>query len=369
MKKAYITVTNDLVTDQRVKRVAGLLAEKGIMVTCIGRVSANSLPVRTDSYRIRRFRMVFRKGPLFYACFNVRLFLTLLVVQGPSLIIANDLDTLPACFLASRIRRVKLIYDSHELFTQVPELIHRKRVQAVWKWIEALIVPKLSYAITVSYPIAEIYRRLYGTRFKVVRNTPPFREALHRQERKNGDKYLIIYQGSLNVGRGLELMIRTMEFLDNAVFIIAGTGDIEKELYQLVREKRLEAKVIFKGRIPPDELVSLTCGADLGISLEEDLGLNYRYSLPNKIFDYIQCRIPIVCSDLPEMARIVETYGIGIAARYREPERLARNIRYILKERGSGAWRDALDKAAGELNWEKESMEYLKVLEACGILQ
>lgn len=164
-------------------------------------------------------------------------------------------------------------------------------------------------------------------------------------------------------------MIRTMEFLDNAVFIIAGTGDIEKELYQLVREKRLEAKVIFKGRIPPDELVSLTCGADLGISLEEDLGLNYRYSLPNKIFDYIQCRIPIVCSDLPEMARIVETYGIGIAARYREPERLARNIRYILKERGSGAWRDALDKAAGELNWEKESMEYLKVLEACGILQ
>jgi glycosyltransferase involved in cell wall biosynthesis len=368
VKRAYISVTNDLVTDQRVARVARLLAETGFKVCCIGRVIAGSMPVVSDFCRARRFWMLFRKGPLFYACYNVRLFFTLLLVSRPSLFIAIDLDTLPACYLASRIRRAKLIFDSHEFFTQVPELVHRKTVQSIWKWIEGTIVPRISFAVTVSYPIAEIYRRLYGTRFRVVRNTPPFRKAPERRVKEEGEKRIIIYQGALNVGRGLELMINTMELLEDTVFLIVGTGDIERELRDLVRKKGLEEKVVFKGRVPPDELLALTSGADLGISLEEDLGLSYRYSLPNKIFDYIQSRIPVLCSNLPEMARIVETYGIGVAARYREPERLAGNIRYMLEERKAGAWRDALEKAAGELNWEKESKEFLKVLGDCGVL-
>ncbi len=86
--------------------------------------------------------------------------------------ISNDLDTLPANYIASRIRGVPLIYDSHELFTQVPELIHRKAVQSAWKFIERILLPKLQHAVTVNYSIATIYRRLYGTRFKVVRNVP-----------------------------------------------------------------------------------------------------------------------------------------------------------------------------------------------------
>jgi glycosyltransferase involved in cell wall biosynthesis len=367
LKRAYIAVTNDLATDQRVMRVTSLLMGQGVAVTCFGRRLRNSPAVTGTGSSIRLFRLLFNKGPMFYACFNIRLFLTLLFVPEPALFISNDLDTLPACRLAARIRKVKLIYDSHEFFTQVPELIHRKRVQSVWKWIEHRIVPHLSYAVTVSYSIAEIYRRLHGTRFRVVRNVPALRTPPPEVPGKEDGKRVIIYQGALNVGRGLELMIDTMQYLEDTVFMIVGTGDIETDLKRMVEEKGLGGKVVFKGRLSPEELYPLTCSADLGISLEEDLGLNYRYALPNKIFDYVQCRIPVLCSALPEMAKVVEAYGIGVAARYREPERLAKIIRYMLCERSEGAWREALDRAAGELNWENESKEYLALLGECGI--
>lgn len=365
-KRVYISVINDLATDQRVGRVAKLLAEQGFEVCCIGRRLKDSPELRNRPFKYRRFRMVFTRGPLFYACFNLRLVLTLLLVKRPLLYISNDLDTLPANFVASRFRKVKLIYDSHELFTQVPELINRKKVQAIWKWIEFKIVPKLRYALTVNYSIATIYRRLYGTRFRVVRNVPERLDLV--QAKKSAGKKIIIYQGALNVGRGLELIIDAMQYIPDAVFLMLGTGDIEKELKQRVEQKKVEDRVEFGGRVLPEDLFELTMKADLGISLEEDLGLNYRYSLPNKLFDYIQCRVPVLCSALPEMSRIVDSYGIGVTTRERDPEKIAGIIRYMLKERSGGAWREALDRAALELCWENESGNYLDLLKDCGVL-
>jgi glycosyltransferase involved in cell wall biosynthesis len=360
-------VINDLATDQRVGRVAKLLAEQGFNVLCIGRRMKGSPDLRNRPYKLRRYRMLFTGGPLFYACFNMRLFLTLLFAKSPALFISNDLDTLAANFLASRIRRVPLIYDSHELFTQVPELIHRKRVQAIWKWIEYVLVPKLHYALTVNYSIATIYRRLYGTSFRVVRNVPERLEYIPPKGRPDG-KQIIIYQGALNVGRGLELVIDAMQYIPDALFMLVGSGDIEEELKQQVLNKKLDDRVEFRGRVLPEDLVGLTVSADLGISLEEDLGLNYRYSLPNKLFDYIQCRVPVLCSSLPEMSRIVDSYGIGISTGEKEAEKIAGIIRYMLKERAGGAWREALDRAADDLCWEKESAVYLELLKDCGVL-
>ena len=370
MKRVYIAVINDLVTDQRVHRVADLLQERGMEVTCIGRRLRNSPDLEGVGFKHRRFRMLFTKGPLFYACFNVRLLITLLFVRKPILFVANDLDTLPASFMASRIRKVKLIYDSHELFTQVPELIDRPRVQRFWKWIEYWYVTRLDHALTVNQSIAEIYRRLYKTRFRVVRNVPVKREPCPDQQAKKdfAGKKVIIYQGALNVGRGLELVIETMQYLDNTVFLVVGSGDIDAALRTMVEEMDLGEKVFFKGRLSPRELFPLTCAADLGISLEEDRGLNYRYALPNKLFDYIQARVPVLCSALPEMARIVNTFGVGITTMENDPRKLAGIIRYMLEERSEGAWREALDQAATELCWENESRVYLELLSVCGIL-
>jgi glycosyltransferase involved in cell wall biosynthesis len=344
-----------------------MLMEQGMDVTCIGRRLKSSPPPQGKGFKVYRFRMIFTRGPLFYLFFNKRLFLKLLFVPAPALFIANDLDTLPAVFLAARIRRVKLIYDSHEFFTQVPELLQRNRVQAIWKWIESRLVPRLEYAITVSYPIAEIYRRLYGTRFRVVRNVP---ERLRGNPKRYspGTRPVMIYQGALNVGRGLELMINSMKYMEEVILVIAGSGDIEAELMELVKAEALSDRVIFRGRLDPRELVPLTCEARVGISLEEDLGLNYRYALPNKLFDYIQCGLPVICSNLPEMAKIVEGYGIGVVIRNRDPQNIARVVRFILDEQEAGAWEGALARASEELCWERESGQYLAVVKDCGVI-
>jgi glycosyltransferase involved in cell wall biosynthesis len=236
--------------------------------------------------------------------------------------------------------------------------------------MERAMVPRIRYAVTVNYSIATIYRRLYGTPFRVVRNMPEriaYEARIVRPEQGGRDQ-MIIYQGALNVGRGLELMIDAMQYVEESRFVIAGSGDIDEELRRRVEEHGVGDRVEFIGRLLPKDLTALTMRADLGISLEEDLGLNYRYTLPNKLFDYIQCRVPVLCSSLPEMARIVESYGVGVATGERDPEKLAAIIRYMLKERSGGAWKEALEKAAEELCWEEESVVYLDLLRECGVI-
>ncbi len=370
MKRVYIAVINDLATDQRVHRVAGLLAGERVDTTCIGRRLTHSPEPQAFPFKIHRFSLLFNRGPLFYASYNLLLCLKLLTVRKPDLVISNDLDTLPACFLASRIRRVPLIYDSHELFTRTPELIGRKRVQRFWLWIESLLVPRVRFALTVNQSLATMYRRLYGTPFRVVRNMPE-RLDIGPEDNdpgKGGEPPMIIYQGALNVGRGIESVIDAVFYLEGVRFVIAGTGDIEQDLKARVRNRGMEDRVEFTGRLLPGDLTDLTRKADLGISLEEDRGLNYRYALPNKLFDYIQCRVPVLCSALPEMERIIDSYGVGIATGERDPEKLAEIIRYMLKEGSSGSWKEALEQAAGDLCWEKESVIYREMLEECGVI-
>lgn len=299
--------------------------------------------------------MWFRKGPLFYAAFNIRLAWWLLFSKC-DILLANDLDTLPANILAGKIRRKPVVYDSHEFFTEVPELIGRPMVRKIWEWLERRLLPHVRAAYTVCDSIAGIYSHKYGIPFSVIRNLP---FSIPQEETKGvlGDDRLkpaIIYQGALNLGRGLENAIRAMRFIPEAQLILAGGGDKESELRQLASTVSPD-NVIFTGRLPLEKLTELTSHASLGISLEEDLGLNYRYALPNKLFDYIQARIPVMVSDLPEMRKIVETYQTGMVADSSDPEKLASLFREALFNADLRAtWKPGLDKAALELTWENE---------------
>lgn len=356
MKRIIVSVTNDLAADNRVFRMCATLYEMGIEVKLIGRRLPASLPLAPRPYVTRRMRLLFTKGPLFYAEFNLRLFFYLLFSRF-DMLLANDLDTLPANFLVARIRRKELVYDSHEYFTQVPELIGRPTVQGVWEWLEKQMVPHLKYAVTVCESIAAIYQQQYQVPFRVVRNLPvkAERKAIPAEKRVNESRPIILYQGALNVGRGLEQAIRAMELLDGALLVLAGSGDIEKELYHLVTALRLEERVKFAGRLPVEELGWLTRQASLGISIEEDLGLNYRYALPNKLFDYIQARVPVVVSNLPEMKRVVEYFRVGLVSGSHEPAQLAGIFREALfNESRRVEWQKNLEIAAAELTWEKE---------------
>lgn len=359
MKKVSLSVINDLVTDNRVHKVATSLQNMGFEPVLIGRVLPESRPVER-TYQTRRMKLLFRKGPLFYFEYNLRLLFCLLRLK-PDVFVANDLDTLLANYLASRIRRKPLVYDSHEYFTEVPELVNRPRVKAIWEKIEKAIVPRVDAAYTVCESIAEVYRSKYGVDFKVVRNLPVRTSSMNTDQMtsnhqiSNKKAKVILYQGALNLGRGLEDTIKAMQFIDEAELWLSGDGDLTQNLKKLVEELKLELKVNFLGRLPFQELIEVTCKADLGISLEEDLGLNYRFALPNKLFDYVQAGVPVLVSDLPEMRRIVEQYQIGMIAETHQRKELAALMKEALfdQERRS-AWMKNLPLAATELCWENE---------------
>ncbi len=342
-------------TDNRVHKVAVSLQKMGFELVLIGRLLPKSQAVERD-YQTHRMRLLFRKGAMFYLEYNIRLFLYLLKSEI-DVFVANDLDTLPANYLASRIKHKPLVYDSHEYFTEVPELIGRPVVKAIWSWLEKLLVPKVDAAYTVCNSIANVYRDLCKVDFKVVRNLPVCSKVDQpkSQEKALDQPKVILYQGALNLGRGVGAAIRSMPYLEGVELWLAGDGDLAIQLKELVVEMGLESKVKFLGRLPINQLSEITQQADLGISLEEDLGLNYRFALPNKLFDYIQAGVPVLVSNLPEMMQIVEHYQIGAIAETHQRKVLAELMRDALFDQEKRlVWKQNLSKAAIELCWENE---------------
>ena len=364
MQRIIVSVINDLTTDQRVAKVCSSLKTLGFDVLLVGRKYKNSIPLNRN-YQTHRMNTFFKKGMLSYVEFSIRLFF-FLFFKKKHILLANDLDTLLSNFLISKIQNKKLVYDSHELFLEVPELINRPKKQSIWQKIETYILPKLKNTYTVCQSIADYYNTKYQTNFKVVRNLPVLNNVQSNDvinhnsienQLKAKDKRLktIIYQGAINVGRGLELMIDTMQYLDNCQFIIVGDGEITKEIKQLINHKKMNNKVFLLGKKTPLELKEITPQADLGISIEEDLGLNYHFVLPNKLFDYIHANIPVLVSDLPEMKQIILDYKVGEVIQNRSPELLAKQIQRILVKESS-FWDENLKKATLDLQWQKEEI-------------
>jgi glycosyltransferase involved in cell wall biosynthesis len=349
LKKIIISVSNDLTTDQRVEKISNTLISNNYELLLIGRKLKSSIPI-SRKYEVRRIKLLFNKGFLFYAEFNIRLFFKLLFLKK-DLLISNDLDTLLPNYLVSKLQSKKIIYDSHELFTEIPELVHRPHVKNIWAKLERHILPKLNNCYTVSNSIADYYTNKYNTSFSTIRNLPTVKNTVPGvfPFPTNGKK-VILYQGTINIGRGLELMIETMNHLDNHIFVIIGTGDIIEDLKKKNIELITDNTIYFLGKLLPSEMQKLTPLADVGISLEEDLGLNYRYALPNKIFDYLHAEIPVLVSDLPEMKNIIDTYQFGEIATNRDPKLLARQIENLLKNDFSSAIKAAKQK----LTWENE---------------
>ena len=356
LKKIIVSITNDISTDQRVEKVCNTLLNAGYEILLIGKKNENSKPLERN-YSTKRISVFFKKGILFYAEFNLKLFFTLLFTKK-NMLLANDLDTLLPNYLVSLLQRKKIVYDSHELFPEIPELVNRPFAKKIWTVLEKTILPKLKNTYTVCNSIAAFYNDKYATDFKTIINLPTKKEIVKTTFPFNyTDEKIILYQGAINVGRGLELMIETMSFLENCIFVIIGDGDIFESLKEKAITKNLTHKVYFLGRKNPKELHKITPLANLGISIEEDLGLNYRFALPNKIFDYIQANVPILVSDLPEMKSVVLNYKVGEIVTNRDPKKLAHQIENLLKK----DFTITLEKAKKSLIWEHQEELLLSI--------
>lgn len=361
-QRIILVVSNDLSCDARVHKMATTLTNARYSVLVLGRKLPQSLPLSEMPYEQRRLRFLCNKGALFYAEMNIRFFFFLLFRKF-DLATANDLDTLLAVYCATKIRRKALVYDSHEYFTEVPELQQRPRVKRIWQGIERRIFPKLRNAMTVCESIAKIYQQKYHTNVEVVRNVPFLQSTqIVSVNLQLPSKHVVLYQGALNLGRGLEMLIESMQFMTDVCLLLVGDGDKMVELKQLTQEKGVTEKVIFTGKIPFEKLPSYTQLATIGVSVEEDLGDNYRYALPNKLFDYIHARKPVLVSDLPEMRNIVETYRCGEVLQNRAPELVARQIQSLLQNTSQlQIYAQQSRKASEELCWQREEEKILQL--------
>ena len=347
-------------------RTSTALAAAGYDVLLVGRTLPNSRPLAADlPYAQHRLECYFDRGKLFYLEFTLRLAWFLLRQRPPAVYGAVDLDTVLPVWLAACLKRRPWVYDAHELFTEVPEVVARPAIQRLWRRIEAFAVPRATRAYTVGPALADVFRRRYGRPFGVVRNVPNQQTARPAAPGSvlptpplPAAPPVILYQGALNVGRGLEELLDAMPLLSVAArLVICGEGDLSKALRaRVAADPALAACVEFRGYVVPTELRALTRHARVGVMLLENTGLSYYYSLANKFFDYVHAGVPQVCIDFPEYRALNHEYEVALLVPDLAPAGLAAALSRVLADEAYHAQLAATcARAACAWNWERES--------------
>lgn len=358
-KNIYCLVTNDLNQDQRMHRICGSLQKIGYQPILIGRKKPYSPTLLSLPFAQVRLKCIFNKGFLFYAEYNLRL-IKYLISHRPELVYAVDLDTIMPAVLYKKLFSAKVIFDAHEYFTEVPEIQHKPLVKKWWTWIENACVPQVDLAITVNQSLADIFSKKFNKVFTPIFNVP---EKAGNNITFSEPKNYILYQGVLNEGRGLEVMIKTMELVPNIEFILAGEGDLSEKLRQMAQQSSASERIVFKGWQSPEALKKLTSNALLGVNILEGSSLNYYYSLANKFFDYIHAGVPSINMNFPEYKQIMARYDVGYLIEKLDEKAIANTILGALKnETELQTKRKNCSLAAAAYNWQHEESKLQNIM-------
>ena len=339
------------------QRICNSLQLAGFDVLLVGVKRKKSILLIAQKFNQKRIKIYFEKSFLFYAEYNIKLFFYLLFTKTNA-ICAIDLDTIIPCFFASIIQKSKRVYDAHELFTELNEVINNKPVFWFWKKVEQFFVPRFKYGYTVNEFIQAEFKRRYQSDFEVVRNLPMLKAPF--SDTKIQSKKFIIYQGAVNYGRGFNELIVAMKLVDTPLYIF-GIGNYYSEVEKLITDNKLSNKVILKGNVLPNDLENITPTAKFGITIFEREGMNQYYSLANRFFDYMMAGIPQICVAYPEYKKINDEYNIALLVENIEPETLSKAINELLnnEELYSQLKTNCL-KARIELNWQHEEKKLIQ---------
>ena len=358
-KKIIFTVTNDLTYDQRMLRICSTLAKENYEIQLVGRQLQSSKPFHNQFFTAHRFSLFFNKGKAFYLEYNIRLFFWLMV-QRFDVVCGIDLDTILPCYFVAILRGKQCVYDAHELYSETPEVIRRPMIKKVWLAVERYIVPRVKYRYTVSQSVADEFERRYGTTFELIRNLSFRQTDRVTSSHPISSANIILYQGNLNEGRGLEVSVEAMQHLDNAELWIVGDGDLMFLLRGMVSDLKLENKVKFWGYIEPKDLPAITEQATVGLNIAEGKSLSYQYSLSNKTTDYIQAGLPQILINFVEFKNINDQYHVGLVIDSIAVDVLVKALKQLFEDA------DLLKtlkanclEAAKVLNWENEKVKLI----------
>ena len=354
LKRIIFTVTTDLSYDQRMMRICGSMSAAGYDVLLVGRNKRSSLPLQPTTYRQKRLNCWFEKGKAFYIEYNIRLFFFLLFAKCDC-ICSIDLDSIVPGYLASVIRNKKRVYDAHEYFSQLDEVISRPGIYKVWHWVERTFMPRFPKGYTVCVGLADEFKKHYGVTYEIVRNVPVLREM----SPASAEEKFVLYQGAVNKGRGLDQLVKAMEFV-NARLVICGDGNFMDILRNEISKNNLSHKVQLKGMMLPEDLRKMTSNAFIAINPFEPHGLNQYLSLPNKFFDYIHACVPQVTMNYPEYKRINDEFDIAVLIDDLEPKTIADGINMLFNNSSlHQKLKSNCVRARQHLNWQKEELKLI----------
>lgn len=350
-------VSNDIVTDNRMHKICNTLSANNYNVELVGRYLPNSKALPKLYFLPTRLKLFFNKNFLFYAELNIRFFIYLLLHQF-DIVCACDADTLPAAILAGKIKRKKIVYDAHEYFSESPELIGRTNVQKFWQFIECKLIPQVDIAYTVNQSLATIFKREFNKEFHVIRSLPLKNNTLYPSKTEP----YFLYQGAINLGRGIKESILAIQYINDYSLYIAGDGDEFEEIKKIIQYYKLEHRVKLLGKLNPTELKVITQQAFAGINLLEQIGKNYYYSLNNKFFDYIQAYIPQIVIAFPEYIQYNNQYKVGILVDKLIIEDVVKAMKLLIENKPHyDEIRNNCIKAATILNWENEENKLIEL--------
>lgn len=373
--RIVVTVISDLVTDQRVHKVCTSLHQHGYQILLIGAKRKDSHNLSIRNYTATRIALLFQRKFGFYAEFNIRLFVKLLFTPF-DIVLGNDLDVMPATYLAAQIKRKPIVYDTHEYYLGMPELNGKPLIKKVWEKIEQWIFPHLSYIYTICQSFCEMYFKDYGKQLEFIQNVPslnfqPSGQFEHIKKEVDNkiptDKTLLLFQGAgINVERGVEELVLSMQFLNPVQFhlVIVGGGDIFESIERLVIEKNLTDRITIIPKVPFEVLKHITGKAAIGFTVDKPNNINHIYGLPNKIFDYLHAGVPVISSRLMELEKIITQYNVGAFIENHDPVHIAHCIQNVFQNPDElETWRKNTVYVKQNFNWEKEEIKLLQLFE------
>ena len=279
---------------------------------------------------------------------------------------SNDLNTLPQGYICSRIfRKKKLVYDSHEV--QSSRTGYGKKMY----YVEKFFINKVDVMIMTTDTRADYVKELYKIEKPRVIHNYPFNTGdesiknkydLHQMLNIPKEMPILLYQGGIQVGRGLEKLVEAIPKFNDGITVFIGDGKLKANLIKMVKENKLEDKTRFVDKVPVDELKYYTADAYLGFQVLNNVCFNHYSALSNKLFEYIMSDIPVVACDFPEIKRVVEGEQVGLCIDSHNPDEIAKAVNELLanKELYEKS-KFNCKKAKEKYNWSNEKEKFISI--------
>ncbi len=362
--KVLFALTGDVRRNSRALKQLRLLSELQITVDVLhlGGDGMQGLPHGVRAWHVPQPR---GSGPRFFAAVHRR-FNEAARQYAAHVYHASDLYVLPALCASARKHGGKVVYDIRELYPSVASTVGRPWVRAFWRLVEGRFIRRADATLTVGEQIADVVARTYNVRPPaVVHNVPPAAKIISSdllaQVRKEG-RVLLLHQGNMQKYRGNELLLQAMIHIKGAQLVFLGGGPLKQRIQATARSLRLDDKVLFVNPVPPNQLLNVTAEADIGISLLEDVCLNHRLALPNKLFEYLMAGVPVLVSRMPEMTKIVQRFNVGQTVDPTQPHELIGTLQSMIDNSDArAAWRRNTSAVFETYNWQVASDAFRRV--------